>query len=70
MSIFYLVSGIATPFLVWKLYQIPRFKILGQIRNRQHSTVCLKGTVDSRYLEVEGTLKNTSRYPYFDISDL
>ena len=26
-------------------------------------------TVDSRYLEVEGTLWNTSRYPYFDISD-
>ena len=25
-------------------------------------------TVDSRYLEVEGTLWNTSRYPYFDIS--
>ena len=27
-------------------------------------------TVDSRYLEIKGTLKNTSRYPYFDISDL
>ena len=27
-------------------------------------------TVDSRYLEIEGTLKNTSRYPYFHISDL
>ena len=27
-------------------------------------------TVDSRYLEIEGTLKNSSRYPYFDISDL
>ena len=27
-------------------------------------------TVDSRYLEVEGILWNTSRYPYFDISDL
>ena len=25
-------------------------------------------TVDSRYLEVEGTRWNTSRYPYFDIS--
>ena len=23
-------------------------------------------TVDSRYLEIEGTLKNSSRYPYFD----
>ena len=27
-------------------------------------------TVDSRYLEFQGTLLNTSRYPYFDISDL
>ena len=27
-------------------------------------------TVDSRYLEVLGTLWNTSRYPYLDISDL
>ena len=27
-------------------------------------------TVDSRYLEIEGTLKNSSRYPFFDISDL
>ena len=27
-------------------------------------------TVDSRYLEIEGNLKNTLRYPYFDISDL
>ena len=27
-------------------------------------------TVDSRYLGIGGTLKNTSRYPYFDISDL
>ena len=26
-------------------------------------------TVDSRYLEIGGTIKNTSRYPYFDISD-
>ena len=27
-------------------------------------------TVDSRYLEVEWTFWNTSRYPYFDISDV
>ena len=27
-------------------------------------------TVDSRYLEMEGTIINTSRYPFFDISDL
>ena len=29
-----------------------------------------RNTVDSCYLEIKGTLKNTSRYPYFDISDL
>ena len=27
-------------------------------------------TADSRYLEFQGTHWNTSRYPYFDISDL
>ena len=27
-------------------------------------------TVDSRYLEVQGTLWNTSRYPYLDLPDL
>ena len=27
-------------------------------------------TVDSRYLDFQGTLWNTSWYPYFDISDL
>ena len=27
-------------------------------------------TVDPRYLEIQGTLWNTSRYPYFDKSDL
>ena len=27
-------------------------------------------TVDSRYLEVQGTLWNISRYQYIDISDL
>ena len=32
--------------------------------------ILLVSTVDSRYLEIEGTLKNSSRYPYFDISDL
>ena len=29
-----------------------------------------ENTVASRYLEVEGTLWNTSRYPYFDILDV
>ena len=27
-------------------------------------------TVNSRYLEFQGTLWNTSRYPYLDISEL
>ena len=27
-------------------------------------------TVDYCYLEIEGTIINTSKYPYFDISDL
>ena len=27
-------------------------------------------TVDTRYLEFQGTVWNTSRYPYFDISAL
>ena len=27
-------------------------------------------TVDFRYLKVKGTLSNTLRYPYFDISDV
>ena len=30
----------------------------------------LQSTVDSRYFEVQGTLWNTSKYPYLDISDL
>ena len=29
-----------------------------------------QNTVDSRYLEFQGTLWNTSRYPYLDIPDL
>ena len=33
------------------------------------SNFSLINTVDSRYIEVEGILWNTSRYPYFDISD-
>ena len=35
-------------------------------RNEHYGEV--KYTVDSRYLEVEGTLWNISRYPYFGIS--
>ena len=36
----------------------------------RHLIILVHHTVDSRYLEIEGTLKNSSRYPYFDISDL
>ena len=35
-----------------------------------HTKTQKHNTADSRYLEVEETLLNTSRYPYFDISDL
>ena len=38
--------------------------------NTDFSTHSMKYTVDSRYLEVEGIRWNTSRYPYFDISDV
>ena len=32
--------------------------------NRTRTLCCACDTVDSRYLEFEGTLRNTSRYPY------
>ena len=32
--------------------------------------VTFYSTVDSRYLEVQGALWNTSKYPYLDISGL
>ena len=35
-----------------------------------NATPAKGNTVDSRYLEIEGTLWNTSRYPYFGISDV
>ena len=35
-----------------------------------YKDLCEAYTVDSRYLEFQGTLWNTSRYPYLDISDL
>ena len=35
-----------------------------------HIDIFIIYTVDSRYLEIEGTIKNSSRNPYFDISDL
>ena len=32
--------------------------------------IYIQNIVDSRYLEFQGTIWNTSRYPYFDIPDL
>ena len=38
--------------------------------SHSNHSIRIPSTVDSHYLEIEGTLKNSSRYPYFDISDL
>ena len=43
---------------------------VGKELDLQYVNLRILNTVDSRYLEIEGTLKNSSRYPYFDISDL
>ena len=40
------------------------------LRDWRPAIPALLYTVDSRYLEVEGTLWDTSRYPYFDTSEL
>ena len=32
--------------------------------------ISILGTLDSRYLEFQGTLLNASRYPYLEIKDL
>ena len=45
----------------------------GSLKKRVDSSealVRLLYTVDSRYLEFQGTLRNTSRYPYLEISEL
>ena len=45
----------------------------GQMEERRKELIfyyILSHTVDTRYLEFHGTLWNSSRYPYFDISDL
>ena len=41
--------------------------LLGLLRT---FAVIIQSTVDSRYLEFQGTHLNTSRYPYFDTSEL
>ena len=47
-------------------FQFDTFSSLGVTTTQKYNL----HTVDFRYLEVEGNLWNTSRYPYFDISDL
>ena len=41
----------------------------GQADDTAVDNATFASTVDSRYLEIEGTIINTTRYPYFDISD-
>ena len=49
----------------------PRDANMYSVINRYYRMYWLKeNTVDSRYLEFQGTLWNTSRYPYVEISDL
>ena len=40
----------------------------GHFVQRQFFTWCSANTVNSRYLEFQGPLWNTSRYPYFDVT--
>ena len=57
------------PLKIWQTNNIIKKKIIHCLQFQLcHQTVT--NTVDSRYLEFQGTLWNTSRYPYFDISDL
>ena len=45
--------------------------VIGALRVKKNLYLLFeKDTVNSRYLEVEGTRWNTSRYPYFHISDV
>ena len=41
-----------------------------RVDSSSEALVGLLYTVDSRYLEFQGTLRNTSRYPYLEISEL
>ena len=56
-------------FLMFSKLYILSIYVFGP-KNVLATLAMLLNTVDSRYLEIEGTLKNSSRYPYFDISDL
>ena len=51
--------------IIYSYHTVSHFLKLDEVKKTM-----LISTVDSRYLEVEGTLLNTSRYPYFDISDV
>ena len=50
----YIITAVIDCLLIWISYAVLPYS----------------NTVDSRYLEFQGTLKNTSGYPYLDISDL
>ena len=52
------------------LWCIHLFKAMTESDTNAKAEILATYTVNSRYLEVEGTLCNTSRYAYFDISDL
>ena len=55
--------------ICWK--SVPPGFLPYELGTKAHmSRMCLQVTVDSPNFEIEGTLKNSSRYPYFDISDL
>ena len=58
-----------------EILTLDKFDVFREVKKKKKKTlpskaVLICNTVDSRYLEIEGTLKNSSRYPYFDISDL
>ena len=50
--------------------QMPHFAAPDQGLYCLLTAISKANTVDSRYFEIEGTIINTSRYPYFDIPDL
>ena len=59
--------------LIYYLYTNPikiTYEVCLTCMIQQKNNTVIPTTVDSCYLEVEGTLWNTSRYPYSDISDV
>ena len=62
-------AGFGTRYhLVNRYFVIQKWK--SKARSISIVTLYKINTADSRYLEVQGTRWNTSRYPYLDISDL